>query len=114
MDTCKVIISPHARSQLVSYHDYLQKILLNEQAAKNMWEDALLTIDRLSFLAGSLRACRTPVLRDLGYHIIRFKSHRYLMIYRTDGNTAYVEAVYHELQDYEALFSDHLSDPSSV
>ena len=114
MDTYKVIISPHARSWLISYHDYLQKILLNEQAAKSMWEDALLTIDRLSFLAGSLRFCQTPALRKLGYHIIRFKSHRYLMIYRTDKDTAYVEAVYHELQDYEALFSDRLSDHSSI
>ena len=113
MDTYKVIISPYALSQLTAHHDYLLKILKNEQAAASMWADALRTIERLSVLAGSLKYCRAPQLHHLGYHIIHFKSHKYLMLYRIENQTAYIEAIYHELQDYENLFSDKISDQTS-
>ena len=40
----------------------------------------------------------------MGYRKILFLSHDYLFIYRVIGSTAYVEATYHQLQDYENLF----------
>ena len=45
--------------------------------------------------------CDNPRLRTLGYHRINFMSHRYFMLYRIEGNTVYVDNVFHELQDYE-------------
>lgn len=107
MDLFEVIISPKALSQLNDYIDYLKYTLLNDQAACNLWQDALETRDHLSKVAGSLKFCDHPRLKKCGYHIIHFMRHRYLMLYRIEGTTAYVDAIYHQLQDYENTFSDN-------
>ena len=104
-----VIISPKALSQLDGYIKYIQCTLLNEQAAKAVWDDAMDTRDKLAEVAGSLMLCDNKKLQDLGYHSINFLRHRYLMLYRVEGNTAYVEAIYHQLQDYENTFLDELT-----
>lgn len=109
MDLYNVIISPKALAQLESYIDYIQYTLLNEDAAYNVWQDAKKTRDRLSNVAGSLQFCRHPQLRDMGYHAIHFEQHRYTMLYRVEGTNAYVEAIYHQLQDYENIFADTLN-----
>ncbi len=108
MDLFDVIISPKALSQLNDYIDYLQYTLLNDQAAYDIWQDALETRNHLSKVAGSLKFCTQPQLKKHGYHIIHFMRHRYLMLYRIDGTTAYVDAIYHQLQDYENAFADEL------
>lgn len=48
-------------------------------------------------------------LKKNGYHAIHFMRHRYLMLCRIEGTTAYVDAVYHQLQDYENTFADELN-----
>ncbi len=108
MDSFKVIISPKALSQLNDYIDYLQQTLLNNQAAYSIWQDALETRDHLSKVADSLQCCSHPQLKQHGYHIIHFMRHRYLMLYRIKDTTAYVDAIYHQLQDYENAFADEL------
>ena len=108
MDLFDVIISPKALSQLNDYIDYLQYTLLNDQAAYDIWQDALETRNHLSKVAGSLKFCTQPQLKKHGYHIIHFMRHRYLMLYRIDGTTAYVDVIYHQLQDYENAFADEL------
>lgn len=79
MDSFNVIISPKALSQLNNYIDYLQYTLLNEQAAYNLWQDALEARDQLSKVASSLKLCAHPQLKKYGYHIIHFIRHRYLI-----------------------------------
>ena len=108
MDSFDVIISPKALSQLNDYIDYLQYTLLNDQAAYNVWQDALEAREQLSKVAGSLKFCAHPQLKKNGYRAIHFMRHRYLMLYRVEGTTAYVDAVYHQLQDYENTFADEL------
>lgn len=109
MDSFDVIISPKALSQLNDYIDYLQYTLLNDQAAYNVWLDALETRNQLSKVAASLNFCIHPLLQKNGYRAIRFMRHRYLMLYRIEGATAYVDAIYHQLQDYENIFADELN-----
>ena len=109
MDSFDVIISPKALSQLNDYIDYIQYTLLNEQAARNVWQDAIETRDQLSKVAGSLKFCSHPQLKKDGYRAIKFLRHRYVMLYRTDGTHAYVDAIYHQLQDYENTFAEELS-----
>lgn len=109
MDSYDVIISPKALAQLESYIDYLQYTLLNDQAARNVWLDALETRDRLSRVAGSLKYCTHPKLKKAGYRSISFMRHRYLMLYRIGGTSVYVDAIYHQLQDYENTFADELN-----
>ena len=110
MGSFEVIISPKALSQLNDYIDYLQYTLLNDQAAYSVWLDALETRDQLSKVADSLRSCAHPQLKKHVYHISHCMRHRYLMLYRIKGTTAYVDAIYHQLQDYENTFADEL-DP---
>ncbi|MBQ9031410.1 MAG: type II toxin-antitoxin system RelE/ParE family toxin [Parasporobacterium sp.] len=106
MDLFEVIISPKALSQLNEYVDYIQFTLLNEQAARNVWQDAIDTADKLETTAGALSFCRKTSLKKQGYRIINFLHHRYVMLYRIEDKTVYVEAVYHQLQDYENIFSN--------
>lgn len=109
MDSFNVIVSPKALAQLNSYIDYLQYTLLNDKAAYNVWQDALETQEQLSKSARSLKLCSHPHLKKNGYRIIHFMRHRYLMLYRIEGSTVYVEAIYHQLQDYENAFADELN-----
>ncbi len=106
MDSFNVIISPKALSQLNSYIDYLQYTLLNDQAAFEVWKDAVETRERLASIAGSLKLCNHSVLKKNGYRSINFLRHRYLMLYRIEGSNVYVDAIYHQLQDYEKNFID--------
>jgi len=43
------------------------------------------------------------VLQARGYRTIHFRNHKYLMVYTIDGDRAYVEGIYHDLQDYEGI-----------
>ena len=97
----EVIISDKAEAQLDRFISHILVVLGNEQAAASVLDDAEKTKERLSHVAENLKLCDNPKLRTLGYRIIHFAHHRYLMIYRIDGNIAYVEGMYHELQDYE-------------
>ena len=110
MDSFNVVITEHALEQLENYIDYLQYTLLNEQAAYSVARDAEETIERLETLAGSLGFCKDPHLRSKGFRTIKLTKHKYVMIYRTENNTAIVEAVYHQMQDYEATFAGGLEE----
>lgn len=110
MDLYNVIITPKALSQLDSYIAYLLETLLNEQAARSVWQDAMDTRKELETAAGSLRYCSNRKLRALGYHLIQFRRHRYVMIYRIDRNIVYVDGIYHQLQDYENIFAGDIGE----
>lgn len=90
-----------AEMQFRDIIDYLLYELENQQAAINVVNDFDDTIARLSHTAGSLKLCDDRVLRAKGYRTIHFKKHRYLMVYTIDEGTAYIEGIYHDLQDYE-------------
>lgn len=68
-------------------------------------DDANETRKELSTIAESLYYCKNPRLAKLGYRKINFRRHDFIMLYRVEGDTAYVEWIYHELQDYENKFS---------
>lgn len=59
------------------------------------------TKQNLERVAGSLKICENPRLKELGYKRINFTSHNYFMLYRIKGNVAVVDNIFHELQDYE-------------
>lgn len=108
MDSYDVVITQRAQEQLEAYIRYILLTLMNEQAARSVWQDALLTGQQLSSAAGSLPFCRHPALKERGYRSISFRRHQYIMIYHIRGNIAYVDAVYHQLQDYENAFAEDL------
>lgn len=71
------------------------------QAAQNVLNDYDATIESLKHVAGSLKLCDNPRLRQLEYHRINFLNHRYFMMYRIIDNVVFVDNIFHELQDYE-------------
>ena len=104
----KVVITPMAEHRLNSYIGYTLNKLKNRQAAKAIAEDAKATRIILSDTASMNEYCTNEELRRYGYRKIKFQNHRFVMIYRIDGNTAVVDGMYHELQDYENVFINEI------
>ena len=97
----KVSIAQGAEEDLEQFLRYLIHEKKNRQAAKNLLDDFEITKERLGKVAGSLKDCENPKLRILGYKRINFIKHRYFMLYRIVEDVAIIDAIFHELQDYE-------------
>ena len=97
----KVVITSDAEEDLDEFIRYLLFDKKSEQAASNLLNDFEVTKQNLSRVAGSLKLCDNPRLKELGYRRINFLSHRYFMLYRLEENIAIVDKIFHELQDYE-------------
>ena len=91
-----------AEDDLDRFVSYLLFVKKNEQAAQNLLNDFEATKISLSNVAGSLKLCDNPKLRELGYRRINFLSHRYFILYRIENDTVFVDSIFHELQDYES------------
>lgn len=101
----KVVMAESAEKALDRFVTYLLFEKKIEQAARNLLNDFEATKISLSNVAGSLKLCDNPKLKELGYRRINFLSHRYFMLYRVEENTVYVDGIFHELQDYEKVMS---------
>ena len=99
--TYKVVVTRDAEEDLDNFIKYLIVERRNMQAAKNVLNDYDATIDSLKHVAGSLKLCENPKLRQLGYRRINFLNHRYFMLYRIVDQIVFVDNIFHELQDYE-------------
>lgn len=97
----KVVIMEDAEEDLDRFLRYLIVEKKNEQAAGNLLDDFEATKNSLAYMAGSLRECENPHLKEFGYRRINFLTHRYFMLYRIEGNVVFVDNIFHELQDFE-------------
>ena len=97
----KIAITVDAEADLDQYVQYLLAEKKNVQAAINLLDDFEATIRRLKAVAGSLKLCENPILKELGYRRINFLSHRYFILYRIVDDIVFVDSIFHELQDYE-------------
>ena len=97
----RVIVTDDAFADLDNILYYLLFVLKNEQAAQNVLDDFEHTKEQLSRVAGSLRVCENPKLRNIGYRRLEFQKHDYFMLYRIKEKTAIVDAIFHDLQDFE-------------
>ncbi len=100
----KVVITRKAQGQLREFIGYIRRQYKNEQAAKAVMADARNTQNMLIDVGESLAYCPDPILAAYGYKTIHFQKHRYFFVFEIRGNIAYIEAVYHDLQDYENIF----------
>ena len=105
----RVVITPVAKRQLDQYVGYTASILKNRTAAKRILEDAKQTKKRLADVAESLALCPNELLAKYGYRRVFFDKHDYFMVYRVEGKKVIVDAMYHELQDYESVFADQMN-----
>lgn len=97
----EVFITIDAENDLNQFVRYLLFEKHSEQAARNLLNDFELTKQNLQRVAGSLKDCENPRLKELGYKRINFTAHRYFMLYRVEENRAIIDGIFHELQDYE-------------
>ena len=97
----RVVMMESAEEDLDRFVTYLLFEKKSKQAAGNLLNDFEATKVSLSRVAGSLKLCDNPKLKELGYRRINFLSHRYFMLYRIEDNTVFVDNIFHELQDYE-------------
>lgn len=97
----KVVVTRDAEEDLDRFIRYLVIEKESTQAAENVLNDYDATIKSLECVAGSLKLCDNPRLRQLEYRRINFLNHRYFMLYRIVGNIVFVDNIFHELQDYE-------------
>ena len=108
MDSYNVTMSPFAQKQLRKIGDYLRFDKGSDQAADAVSQDAVDTIETLKSAAGSLPVCPNPKLAALSYRKINFLRHRYLMYYRLDGHTVFIDGIYHQSQDHANHFIETL------
>jgi plasmid stabilization system protein ParE len=101
----KVIITDDAEADLERFISYLLFVKKSLQAASNVLDDFEQTKNELSHVAGSLKDCDNPRLQKDGYKRINFLHHRYFMLYRIEGDTAIVDNIFHDLQDYEHILT---------
>lgn len=99
----KVLVTSDAEEDLEVILKYLLYEKKSEQAALNVLNDFEETKLRLSEVAGSLKLCENPKLRELGYRRLNFLSHRFFALYRIEDNIAIIDNIFHELQDYESM-----------
>ena len=97
----EVVVTRDAEEDLERFVEYLIIEKESMQAAENVLNDYDATIESLKYVAGSLKLCNNPRLRQLEYRRINFLNHRYFMIYRIVDNVVFVDNIFHELQDYE-------------
>lgn len=98
-----VVLTVQAQTQFKQILRYLLDELESQQAATNVVNDFDETIIQLSRVAGSLKLCDDEILHAKGYRTIHFRRHKYLMVYRIDGDKVYVDGIYHDSQDYEHI-----------
>ena len=97
----RVIVTLDAEEDLDRYLWYLLYKKKNRQAAENLIDDFEKTKNSLSKVAGSLKYCDNPKLKEHGYRRMNFLEHRYFMLYRIEDNCVVVDNIFHELEDYE-------------
>ena len=95
----KVVISDDALLDLRRYVEYLVRVKKNPQAASNLLDDYDETIESLRITAGSLKVCESPSMRQKSLRRINFLHHHFFLLYKVDGDTAYVTNIFHELED---------------
>lgn len=96
-----VEISELAEKQYDNILDYLANVKKNPQAVSGVIDDFDYAVEQLERTADIFGYCRDERLRTMGFHKLHFKAHRYLFVYRINGDRVIVEGMYHELQDYE-------------
>ncbi len=101
-----VIMTLRAKDHLRKTVHYLTVNLGNKQAAKSLKLSIQETLHFLEFGADSLKVLNDPDLQKYGYKRITIGRTRYFFIYRIEANTVWIDAMFHELQDYENLFWD--------
>lgn len=98
-----VEVTDYAFDQLDNILNYIVNQLQNPDAASAVMNDFDEAINKLKRTAGSINICEEAELAQHGYRRYRLAQHRYILLYRIEGEKVFIDRVYHELQDYKNL-----------
>ena len=98
-----VEVTDFAFAQLDNILDYIRFKLMNPDATAGVMEDFDEAIEKLEKAAGSFKICEEEELAQHEYRRYHLARHRYVLLYRIDGQNVFIERIYHELQDYQNL-----------
>ena len=105
-----VEVTERAKDHFRGHIVYIINKLRNPDAAWHLRDALDQAIAQLSSHPEAVSLCADPALRAYGYRKKLIVTTRYLCVFRIDGNTVWIEGIYHELQDYENLFMDTLRE----
>ena len=96
----KVLISKRASFQLEKLAAYLLTVLNNQQACAHFFDEIQKTYDMLKNDPLCFKQCPEELLAQKGYRSVSLPTMRYRIIYRIEGKTVFVVAIFHTLEDY--------------
>lgn len=99
-DLYRVMLTQDAEEDLNAFLDYLVRKKRNPDAAIRLIDDFERALVGLAHIAGSLKLDDDPKLARMGYRRIHLDRHNYFMLYRVVDDTAIVDRVFHDRQDY--------------
>lgn len=73
------------------------------QAARHFVREIMEACERLAMSAESYALLENSQLREKGLRKIHFRKMRYKMIYHVIESTVFIDAIFHDLQDYEGI-----------
>ena len=98
----KIFVTDNARDSVHAILDYLSTSKKNPQAAAAVLSDFRVTSSLLKTIAGSIRFCENPRLKEKGYKKIHFLRHKYFLVFHIIEENVFIDFVFHDLQDYES------------
>ena len=101
----RVELTDRALAHFRGHIGYIANDLCNPDAALRLWEALGRAIDVLANHPETAPLCVDRALRGFGYRKKRIDGTRYLCLCRVEGDTVWIDGIYHELQDYENLFA---------
>lgn len=100
-----VNLTHRATEHFYGHIGYIVHKLRNPDTAWRLKDAVDQAIDELADHPNVTPLCTDPALRGFGYRKKLIPDTRYLCICRIEGDVVWIEGIYHELQDYENLFS---------
>ena len=101
MKKYRVIEAPRAKKDIKRYVGYLLNVKKSNQAAQALFDDYRGTKERLSEIAGAIHNPESDKLKQRNLKRINFQKHNYFFLFRVNGDTAEIVAMFHSLEDYE-------------
>lgn len=96
-----VSFSDEAFEEYIACVEYLRYDLENPQAAASLIDDVDKALNNLRQFANIYSFCNNSNLAQRGIRRIRLK-HRYRLFYHIDDDEVTIDAMLHNLQDFEA------------
>lgn len=99
----KIILTKDGEKSIRNCVGYILYNFKDKFAAKNLYDDILITIESLKNNAKAHPICEDADLISRGLRKIHLRKHAYKIFYRVEGNEVLIDILLHDKQDYENI-----------